>query len=316
MIEDLKLLWKIKHTLGSDFNQNLQTSLSLIDSLIKPILLYASELWGCMQLPKSNPIENLYIMMCKQLLGVQKQTTNIGVLLELGRVPLYFFAIKAAIKNWERIKKGQANILLMASYNDAIMNKLPWIVGIKSVLENNAMLFFFINEYNANKPFIYNKLFQRLCDIFHQNSFASINNNDSKLRTYSIYKKEIGFEDYLSNIKNKTMRIQMTKFRLSNHRLMIEIGRHKGIEKEARFCPFCPNSIENEVHFLLTCPAYKSQRVKLLLETMNEIPGFIYLSMNSKFKELMVTSNLHVCKYVSNCTELREYLLSKHKRFS
>ena len=97
-------------------------------------------------LPKSNPIENLYMMMCKQLLGVQKQTTNIGVLLELGRVPLYFFAIKAAIKNWERIKKGQANILLMASYNDAIMNKLPWIVGIKSVLENNAMLVFLLTS--------------------------------------------------------------------------------------------------------------------------------------------------------------------------
>ena len=46
-------------------------------------------------------------MACKQILGVQKQTTNIGVLLELGRVPLQNFAIKAAIKNWERIKTGK-----------------------------------------------------------------------------------------------------------------------------------------------------------------------------------------------------------------
>ena len=66
----LKAFMKIKHSLGSDFNQDLQTSLSLIDSLIKPILLYACELWGCMKLPKSNPIENLHMMMCKQVLGV------------------------------------------------------------------------------------------------------------------------------------------------------------------------------------------------------------------------------------------------------
>ena len=173
-------------------------------------------------------------------------------------MPLHFYAIKAAIKNWERIKKGQANILLLASYKDAIINKLPWIVGIKSVLENNAMLVFYINGYANDKPFIYNKLFQRLYDIFHQDAFATINSNDSKLRTYAIYKKEIGFENYLTNVKNKTIRIQMTKFRLSNHRLMIEIGRHNGIQKEMRFCPFCPGLIENEVHFLLSCSAYQS----------------------------------------------------------
>ena len=38
-------------------------------------------------------------MFCKQLLGVQKQTTNLGVLLELGRIPLQNFVTKAAIKN-------------------------------------------------------------------------------------------------------------------------------------------------------------------------------------------------------------------------
>ena len=84
---------------------------------------------------KSNPIENLHIMMCKQILGVQKQTTNIGVLLELGRIPMHIYAAKHAVKNWERIKRGQANCVLLASYRDAIEVNLPWLLGIKSVLE-------------------------------------------------------------------------------------------------------------------------------------------------------------------------------------
>ena len=59
-------------------------------------------------------------MVCKQILGVQKQTTNTGALLELGRIPLQNFAI-----NWERIKKGNVNEILKISHMDAISYKLP-----------------------------------------------------------------------------------------------------------------------------------------------------------------------------------------------
>ena len=69
------------------------------------ILLYASDFWGCLKLPKADPIETLHMMMCKHLLGVNKKTTNIGVCLEMGRIPLNIFAIK----NWERIIKGIGN---------------------------------------------------------------------------------------------------------------------------------------------------------------------------------------------------------------
>ena len=103
---------KLRNDMGSSFNQDISVTLTLVDSLIKPILLYASDFWGCLKLPKNNPIENLHIMMCKQILGVQTQTTNIGVLLELGRIPLSISAVKFALKNWERIRLGQGNEIL------------------------------------------------------------------------------------------------------------------------------------------------------------------------------------------------------------
>ena len=52
--------------------------------MVKTILIYASDFWGCLKLPKNNPIERLHNMFCKQLLGVQKQTNTVGILLELG----------------------------------------------------------------------------------------------------------------------------------------------------------------------------------------------------------------------------------------
>ena len=79
---------KLKHKMGHHFRLHPRTTLALFDSLIKSILLYSSDFWACLKIPKNNPIENMYMKFCKALLGVQKQTSNIGVLLELGAVPI------------------------------------------------------------------------------------------------------------------------------------------------------------------------------------------------------------------------------------
>ena len=216
-------------------------------------------------MPNSNPIDIFYMMMYKQILGVQKQTTNIGVLLELGKTPINLEAIKLAIKNWERIRLSQANELLIESYNNSMSEMLEWTEGIKRTLEINGLLCFYHNRYN-NKPYVYNIALQRLKDQFHQNAFESINREDSKLRTYALFKNKIGLEPYLK-MKSPERRSTIAKFRLSNHDLMIEIGRHRKIPKHFRFCPFCPDTTENELHFLLHCPMYENLRCRLLNST-------------------------------------------------
>ena len=71
--------------------------------------------------------------------------------------------------------------------------------------------------------------FIREKDIFHQTSFYEIQNNSSKLKTYSKFKRTIGMEYYLGNIHKIKDRISMTTFILSNHKLMIEKSRHNNI---------------------------------------------------------------------------------------
>ena len=118
----LKAFFKLKNAMGDTFRSNIKITLHLFDSLIKPILMYMNDFWGGFKAidEKYHPIEKFHNMACKQILGVQKQTTNVGVLLELGRIPLQNFAIKAAIKNWERIKSGKINPILLSSHNDVI----------------------------------------------------------------------------------------------------------------------------------------------------------------------------------------------------
>ena len=157
-----------------------------------------------------------------------------------------------------------------------------------------------INQYLFTK-----KLFQTLSDTFHQNSFATITTHESKLRTYGTFKKDIGFEKYLSDIKDPKKRAIVTKLRLSNHRLMIEVGRHKNIPKELHFCPYCPNKVETEAHFLLECSVYKLLREEMMhrIDLMNK--NFKYYPEEYKLQYLLFEMDLSVSNYIVLAWELR-----------
>ena len=51
----------------------------------------------------------------------------------------------------------------------------------------------------------------------------------SKLRTYALFKTEPGIEKYLIEINNVSVRQKLTKFRLSNHKLAMETGKHDSL---------------------------------------------------------------------------------------
>ena len=82
----------------------------------------------------------------------------------------------------------------------------------------------------------------------------------TKADTYRTFKTNNKFEVYLTHPKRKE-RVAMTKLRISDHKLMIEKGRHirPQIPRENRKCHMCTSEVENEVHFLTNCKLYGSQ---------------------------------------------------------
>ena len=71
----------------------IQAALKLFDSIVTPILLYGSEIWGTynyLSFEKWDKydIEKVHLNFCKHLLGVNRSTTNILVRGQLGRYPL------------------------------------------------------------------------------------------------------------------------------------------------------------------------------------------------------------------------------------
>ena len=73
---------------------------------------------------------------------------------------------------------------------------------------------------------------------------------------------------------------------------MIEKGRHakpKKIDKNERFCYFCKNVVEDEKHFLISCPLYARDR--RILENVCTSNSTFYESMNIDQKFIFILSN-------------------------
>ena len=238
--------------------------------------------------------------------GVQKHSSNSGVLQELGRIPLSIYAKKNCVKNWERIAvRGKACPLLQMSYNSALKNEIGWASSIKSYLAQIGFMNIFVDKDNTKTANAI--VFNREKDIFHQLSFHDIQNS-SKMNTYAKLKTKIGLESYLNIINNTDERIQLSKLRLSNHRLNIETGRHNNVKRDDRYCPFCKTDIENEYHFLIKCSIYHDIREKLIEDIKLVIPNFRPPPQDYIFNFLMTCPKIaHLtAKFIKQAFKIRE----------
>ena len=138
-------------------------------------------------MPSNNHIENTHMRFCKDVLGVQRQTTNIGVLLELGRITIMLYGKVNCIKNWGRIHVvSRANDTVISTHHISIRNRLKWTQAIIDSLNNIGI------GGDSRNELVHKTAMKRMSDIFHQEAFTEINRDRSKLRTYGKIKSKIG----------------------------------------------------------------------------------------------------------------------------
>ena len=77
-----------------------------------------------------------------------------------------------------------------------------------------------------------------------------------KLNNYIKFKTSFGIEQYLLSINNRYQRSRISEFRSGTTSLNIETGRWRQQARHERFCPFCGDQVEDEIHFLFQCPFY------------------------------------------------------------
>ena len=123
--------------------------------------------------------------------------------------------------------------------------------------------------------------------MYMQQCLGNINAS-SRCRLYRNLKEDFELAPYLRKNKNKDLRQCLTKIRLSSHKFFIERGRwlKPKVEYCDRLCTLCEKrDIEDEYHIILTCPHYKSLRVKFIRKEYHERPSM------RKLNRLLTTTN-------------------------
>ena len=111
---------------------------------------------------------------------------------------------------------------------------------------------------------------QRSKEIFEQQVLCHIDKRGDtgkgKLVFYSKIKQIYRRELYLQ-LQNVNSRNAIRNLRTSTHKLNIETGRYKGINRDERICELCVlNTVKTEIHFLTECTAFTDERKSFLAE--------------------------------------------------
>ena len=98
-----------------------------------------------------------------------------------------------------------------------------------------------------------------LIDQFKQIWNSSIETS-SKRGNYKLFKGELKFENYLDILEDKD-KFTLCRFRTTNHRLPVEVGRWKKIIRENRFCHLCSRrELGDEYHYIFGCTEFINER--------------------------------------------------------
>ena len=233
-------------------------ALKIFNAQIVPILLYGSEVWGpymnydYVSWEKSK-IERIQTQFLKRILGCSYSTSNNMTRGEVGVRPLLVQIIKRVVLYIGNIKKR----------NSSLAN-----VAFQCELNNEPNMVLFLKKFDLNADDLIDKSkFQvrNICDDNYDRYWSRAISESPKALSYILFKKNVCFEKYLTQIENTRHRKAISRFRLSNHSLLIEKGRHlrPPLARDDRKCFICKREIENEKHFLIRCPLYENQRESL-----------------------------------------------------
>ena len=114
-------------------------AVKIFDTCITPILVYASQVWGCRN---CTVLERIYLRYLKRILGVRLSTGNCAVYAELGVIPFDVLVKFNLVKYWTNVIEGEEESLIYRMYcflrhnidADIQTGCFNWAKSVKSIL--------------------------------------------------------------------------------------------------------------------------------------------------------------------------------------
>lgn len=280
--------------------KNVPLFLKLFDSLVKPVLLYGSEIWGSHTSTEKNCINKFTNKFYRTLLGVPRHSSNAGTHAELGRFPVQINIHHSMLKYWFRIISLPTDRLAAHCYwtilNSNTTND-PWLNTIQNIINSSGQYFIWNDQKSLptlDKTTLHMHeayIRQTLQDVSLQQSTEKME-NETKLTLLKNSKYLNKLPNYLRCIDSRRKRTLLSKLRLGTLDLEIETSRKDKIPRSERFCKLCnTGEVENEAHFILNCPALSHCRENYI-NSLSFNKSFACMTTDSKIKYLYFNENL------------------------
>ena len=259
--------------------RDFRTRLQLFDSQVRPILLYACELWLPYVLSSplkwsDSPIESLHRIFLKSICRLPSATPTASLMWEFGRYPLIAFALKQACTSLHKFAQltctsdpryDALRIGIRLSKHDQCSP--AWGAKFRSLLSTLSLDF---SLQTVHMKDFAPTAFTTFIDRFKLDVSSRLSDpTATKHEFYSKLSSSFGPAPYLLNSPSMFARDRLCTARLGMLPLDNEIQRWAGTPRASRApCPLCANQspmfpeVETEAHFVLRCPALYSARVK------------------------------------------------------
>lgn len=329
----LKAYFKMSKMISSE-HINTNTIIHLFDHMVKPIILYASEIWGTfdtnLRRVKNNPenklekgfeklqAEKIQLKMCRYILGVNHKTSITAIRGETGRFPLYLEIITNQLKYLHYLANHSSELLKEAMITNQELysqGKQCWFTSIQLLLNEIGLSTDRVKQpigkwLHLARRNLQNRYISHWRKSLSKEKTTPTNNKGNKLRTYNKFKVAFGREPYLDIVVSKKLRSSLARLRTSSHKLHIETGRYLKKELHQRVCEMCnAGEVEDEQHFLTTCTAFSEERKVLYQTVLNHCSNFGNLNKENQMIWLMTAENpdiVHtVARYTHRCFQLR-----------
>ena len=258
--------------------------IELFDSLVAPIILYNSEIWGMQNL---NIVNKLQIKYYKLVLGANISTPSVMVLGDLGKCPLELNVKQRILMYWFKLVTCNNGCKLSFLLYQLAVEKdksnifcTSWLQGVKDILYDIGLPEVWLSQSNLpySKDVFKSMIKRRLLDKYIQKWYSDVETSDICC-TYRIFKQEFRYEPYLD--LNYTTGKQLFRFRAANNYLPVNRLRYSGVERHNRKCVLCTaNELGDEFHYLFVCNFFSTERSCFIKKYYYQHPNVI------KFKEL------------------------------
>ena len=255
-----KELNKLLIFFATNYDAPFDVKKKVMEACFMSCILYGCEAWLNVPLKM---VEVMYMKAVKALLGVRITTPNDLCLIEGGLRPLSAIVKSRQNKFFKKMLEARSE-----------MDDDPFMHAFGITRDMNKTMWKYIENVMNTDDFVTNDIAKIKDSIENRpptaTKFMTYRTLNPTLGTHNLYTKNApSIPDYL--------RITFTRFRLSSHRLRVEVGRWSRTPYDERICS-CGTGIQDEIH-LFQCPHLRD-----LLNT----PGKTYSSPSDVFVDTTI----------------------------